>query len=727
MIETPNNRGKQELELNSDTLFDAIESGELPVNPGNGLVDGVFLMGGTTTPWRDKVIDSVLTADGRVSYNPMMNNWNPELHPKAESLGMEKLSVLGIYVDLDKNKENVGLGSLFEIGIAIYSARLRGQRVVVAFAEGYENNLTEPGARAQYMLMKQALERVASQNPDLVTYMSDAKIEDFGNEVIKKLDEQRDIETQGKPITREALLEWSDKRRERIVSSDGNVVIGGSSKAYSEALGDGYTKDQIRIEETLSYYKNIIRLNAGENAENWDHAYETGEYEDFIKVVSGESDLKTDAMMLLWMIKAESLSKGAAGEIGFMLLNALENPQQFCLLLEPFDWRGLARERMPELEAQLGRSLDEVGLGEWRKMEAVKSHKDFEEMDGVIRVRSIASAQLNKLLELRNEVLGATGVELFAFARDLTDYDQKINLIKDPESYAKREKYFANIRKFTSELERIIVQDHPTPETAVEAIQKALDVVVPREVRNKLALTKHLNEAGSEGVKWVSIIAESTDEYGRTYLNSRQMELFSNYAAPIHDLMKWLGTPDMQSMSDHENMIGYVVATYFGEMGMSKEDVEFLTKVVGDHENIFKEEGRRGWALSQDPAERAKALFFVADVLTGVTEMHSDGVLRVNLPAIRERFTDLYFRHIEGKVFRPEWGVAAVSDLIAFFSGLEDRFNINTDHDFYLNIVDAALAAIDEYNPVVKNEDQKNEVIAAYRKLEEIKARIVAK
>jgi hypothetical protein len=102
-------------------------------------------------------------------------------------------------------------------------------------------------------------------------------------------------------------------------------------------------------------------------------------------------------------------------------------------------------------------------------------------------------------------------------------------------------------------------------------------------------------------------------------------------------------------------------------------------------------------------------------------------VLRVNLPAIRERFTDLYFRHIEGKVFRPEWGVAAVSDLIAFFSGLEDRFNINTDHDFYLNIVDAALAAIDEYNPVVKNEDQKNEVIAAYRKLEEIKAQVVAK
>jgi len=139
-------------------------------------------------------------------------------------------------------------------------------------------------------------------------------------------------------------------------------------------------------------------------------------------------------------------------------------------------------------------------------------------------------------------------------------------------------------------------------------------------------------------------------------------------------------------MPDHEVMIAELVKrTFVGkravlngrETRLSRDDVEFIAAVSGDHENIEKEEGRSRYILSSDPKERAKALFFIADTLTGVlVEEQNGGAWRFDESQLEKRFIDLYVRHLDPvvrKIFRPEWGAAAVADLTAAFAVLEGR------------------------------------------------------
>jgi hypothetical protein len=160
-------------------------------------------------------------------------------------------------------------------------------------------------------------------------------------------------------------------------------------------------------------------------------------------------------------------------------------------------------------------------------------------------------------------------------------------------------------------------------------------------------------------------------------LNNREALLLAEVIAPLHDVLKYIGSFQSSVMPDHEVLTAELVRRSFmarrvilngQEHTLTAQDVEFIATVIGDHENINKEQGRADWVNSHNSTERAKALFFVADVLTGVIVEQPAGSNQwaMNLEQLNKRFVDLYVRHIDlhrGKVFRPEWGLSAIEDL----------------------------------------------------------------
>ena len=102
-------------------------------------------------------------------------------------------------------------------------------------------------------------------------------------------------------------------------------------------------------------------------------------------------------------------------------------------------------------------------------------------------------------------------------------------------------------------------------------------------------------------------------------ISDRDAQLLSYVITVVHDLLKFLGSLEAQVMPDHEVMTAElirkmflnqrVLLTHKTQDYLSQDDVEFIASVVGDHENIEKEEGRSDF-IKQKRIERAKALFF---------------------------------------------------------------------------------------------------------------------
>jgi hypothetical protein len=144
--------------------------------------------------------------------------------------------------------------------------------------------------------------------------------------------------------------------------------------------------------------------------------------------------------------------------------------------------------------------------------------------------------------------------------------------------------------------------------------------------------------------------------------------------------------------------MGYIVNEFFPQLGFTPEEVDFLTQVIGNHENIFKEKGREKYAASETIAERGMALFFLIDNLTGAI-YEEDGKLALNSEVLKSRFTDLYVRHMDPvsrklSLPRPEWGLFTVKDYIATCKTLREEYGVQFSDSFIPQIVDAALAGI---------------------------------
>ena len=191
-------------------------------------------------------------------------------------------------------------------------------------------------------------------------------------------------------------------------------------------------------------------------------------------------------------------------------------------------------------------------------------------------------------------------------------------------------------------------------------------------------------------------------------LTDRQALVMAELVGPLHDTSKFLGSFKAQVMPDHEVMtaelarrtfLGHTVLIRGQKTKLTAEDVDLVSSVIGDHENIEKEAGRTDWLHSSDVRQRAKALFFIADVLTGALGETSPGSGKFQfVPAqLDARFVDLYFRHIDlvkGKIFRPEWGLLAMRDLGTTLHTLAAEHGLQLAGDPQETMRAAALAGL---------------------------------
>ena len=231
-------------------------------------------------------------------------------------------------------------------------------------------------------------------------------------------------------------------------------------------------------------------------------------------------------------------------------------------------------------------------------------------------------------------------------------------LVSRPESKAARAEMWRKVTQVESRLDEVLDSRSVGRGEAVGVIRKVVLEVAGLNEKVRAGLLGHLDEVQAETGKLVKASGD--------LLDPKEGELLVAVVAPLHDLFKGLGSPSAQVMADHEQIAAHILRKYLPQMGFSQNEVavEFAGEVVGDHENIYKEAGRRGFMSYSSPVERAKGIFFLADTLTGVV-VADRGELMVDEVQLERRFGDLYFRHIDpevGKVFRPEWGLSAVGD-----------------------------------------------------------------
>jgi len=236
-------------------------------------------------------------------------------------------------------------------------------------------------------------------------------------------------------------------------------------------------------------------------------------------------------------------------------------------------------------------------------------------------------------------------------------------------------------RKFFENFERLLgMLATGKQNTVVEELYKQVKEISPLAqtqlgTNPPTGLGLHLQEV-TQFAKGFYLLDDRSSRFPEI-ISDRHALLLAEVVAPVHDILKYLGSLKSQIAFDHEVFTAEMVKRVFPgkqvKLGstveiLTAEDVEFIAAVIGDHENLYKELGRTNWVRSQDERERAKALFFVVDILTGAIQPMDEGGARwrIDQHQLQVRFVDLYFRHIDpvvGKTFRPEWALHAVKDL----------------------------------------------------------------
>ncbi len=474
-----------------------------------------------------------------------------------------------------------------------------------------------------------------------------------------------------------------------------------------------------------------------------------------------ETRIKASADTIFWAIQNASGGTAAVLETPFLFIRALLSGQTMIAYQEPFDMRiyiehvlmqpdtfAKIQTSIEQLDTQSPqfkraiktyRALDQARQGNWELILDTKGQiraelfenqetAEFQKVEGLFRIRGTAMHQLQGLKELYTKVLYEYGVELGLISTDLADLVQKVQL--NPEN---RRQFLQNLLKFKTELSDQVKRRKDEAQASQPKERDAITVSIVRESLHRLneyrfelmvsdlpveqreakktALREkmHSIQSGLDGhLEKVRFFAQYLDKVileqtGENFLTRGQFELIENIIAPLHDIVKLLDAflPDAQVMPDHEILIGMILQEILPELGYPAGEVEFIVKIISDHENIFKEAMRHLFASSMDPIKRGQAHFFIVDTLTsGLT--FSDGMLTISQKDVDDRFVDLYYRHMDKEAIRkkklpeprPEWGLYTLTDWFAYFDALSAK-GLRIDPQMKVRLTNSAIKAID--------------------------------
>jgi hypothetical protein len=280
---------------------------------------------------------AVFRRAGVAGFDPQIEGWDPAY----AAVEAEVLADAAVIVIRLENHElvNGSLGSIAEVGLALTSAALRGQVVIVSIEDNLLASLNEPGAVAQYMILELFMEEIDS-NPTFSRFLQLHRGDDLA-----ELANLACAAARQQMEAAQAGLNFNDflaKRSQRQQNYPLRVLVGGSGGPYTELYRDSFRQ---KIKRLVAPYTGegyaLSILSEGAVAEAWDIPYRnpeplaTGLAMRTLLSIELESKKRADSLLL--PIVAEASSKAAATEIGFLLLFALTTGQDISIFLEPFD------------------------------------------------------------------------------------------------------------------------------------------------------------------------------------------------------------------------------------------------------------------------------------------------------------------------------------------------------------------------------------------------------
>ena len=306
----------------------------------------------TSAVWRkDHEFLDVFREMNVTGFDPQVIDWE-EYYMEVESEVLATASV--IVIRLENNELlNGSLGSIAEIGVALTSAALRGQVVIISIEEGLLTSLNEPGAIAQYMMVEMSLENV-EKIPGLTGYLRIHRGDDLRALAVLACETaQQQMNNPQQSLQFDSFLTKKERRRQNYPL---RVLLGGSGGPYTEVYTDIFQKKKKSL--TLGYREEdqVKILSEGAIAEAWKIPY--GSIDNIgvalatRTLLSIETEFKTEADMLVLPIMSEAASKAASTEIGLLLLHALNTGQDVKIMMEPFDPVDYIHHQLQDVDIQ---------------------------------------------------------------------------------------------------------------------------------------------------------------------------------------------------------------------------------------------------------------------------------------------------------------------------------------------------------------------------------------
>ena len=362
--------------------------------------------------WRkDDFFLNIFEKEGVRGFDPQTNDWDPA-YSKIEAEVLATASV--VVIRLENNELlNGSLGSVAEIGLALTSAALRGQIVIVSIEEGLLTSLNEPGAIAQYMMLEMSLENIEAIDrlAGLLRIHRGDDLKELAVMCCEAAQQQMVQNQQGLPYT-----EFLEKRVRRRQNYPRRVLIGGSGGAYDEIHQETFKRKRNAL--AAAYYAKgqpVKILSEGAIAKAWQIPY--GSVDNLgvalatRTLLSIETEYKREADVLLLPLMSEASSKAAATEIGFLLLYALTSGQDVKIFLEPFDPVDYIRCQLDDVniedcgsEKKIRMALNEAGVADNILALAVK-----DEVIATFRLfQTMMHGDLPSLKQVKQSLLGKT-------------------------------------------------------------------------------------------------------------------------------------------------------------------------------------------------------------------------------------------------------------------------------------------------------------------------------
>lgn len=331
--------------------------------------------------------------------------------------------------------------------------------------------------------------------------------------------------------------------------------------------------------------------------------------------------------------------------------------------------------------------------------------------------------------------------------------DRADTLLTNPENVSARKQMLLNVNKLDDYLGDALVLEK-TGEKSFDKQLKSIFVTIAKESAYTLEnpareeslrfienldapgmLFSHLDESGESGISLFKGLSDVIKKDG--LLTPRHAKLME-FALKTHDLSKLVGSINAQIDPDHEVIYIQVVGkhlegkTFYSSDGekitFTKDDVNFITNVVGFHEDIYREEDfakqsellRKSNNLN-DPnvaVGRARAIMHFIDIFGNAIGFDKGQLKIKDKDAFEKRFVDLYRRHIRlplltknkgltiwknGKAYRPEWGLHGVGGLTWTFGILKSDWGVNIDPDLIPSVQNGIFRVLTEAQDAIKD------------------------